>query len=351
MVKLTKKVRGLSTKTRLGVCKNMALRRKHHNSTFNKKRAVEHNGMFPYLARYLEQGQIENVSENTTKRRDGAIRRFIEWCDEWGIEDPREITKPHIDRYQRHLFYYRKPNGDPLSPGSQHVLLTPIKSFFKWLTKENYLLYNPASEMTLPRKPKRLPRNLLTIDEVQSIIETPDIETPEGIRDRAIIETLYATGIRRAELCGLKTDSVDHQRKTLFIKGGKGDKDRYVPLGDSAHQWIMKYLQQVRDRLLLDLNEPHLFLTDYGEPYNGSYLGHQVKNIIKEAGITVEGSCHLFRHAMATHMLENGADVRFIQMMLGHADLNTTQIYTQVSLNKLSEIHRATHPGNLPSDS
>ncbi len=301
--------------------------------------------MYPYMARYLEHGKVQGISKDTLKRRDSALRRFIAWCDERGIDDPKDVTKPLVDRYQRHLFYYRKSDGEPLSSGSQHVILSPIKGWFKWLTKENYLLYNPASEMTLPRKPKRLPRSLLSVEQVASILALPDVDTPEGLRDRAILETLYATGMRRAELCALKVDSIDHQRHTVFIRGGKGDKDRYVPLGQNAHDWTTLYLTDVRRLLVVDPAEHHLFLTDYGEPFNGSYLSAFVKRYVEKAGIKVTGSCHLFRHAMATHMLENGADVRFIQAMLGHEDLNTTQIYTQVSINKLSEIHRITHPG------
>ncbi len=324
----------------------MSLRKKKHDTHLNKKRPVEHTGMYPYMARYLLQCKVQGISPDTLRRRDSALRRFIAWCEEWGVDDPREVTKPLIDRYQRYLFYYRKSDGEPLSPGSQHVILSPIKGWFSWLTRENYLLYNPASEMVLPRKPKRLPRSLLTIEEVRQVLAVPDLQTPEGLRDRAILELLYPTGIRRAELCHLRIDSLDHQRRTVFVKGGKGNKDRYVPMGEQAHGWVMRYQTEVRPRLLVDPAEQQLFLTDYGEPFKGSYLSALVKRHITQAGIEVTGSCHLFRHAMATHMLENGADVRFIQAMLGHEDLNTTQIYTQVSITKLSEIHALTHPVN-----
>ncbi|ODS24402.1 hypothetical protein AB835_03630 [Candidatus Endobugula sertula] len=287
---------------------------------------------------------------DTIKRRDSALRRFIEWCDDRGLDDPTAITKPILERYQRYLYHYRKDNGEPLSIGSQNVMLTPVKSFFKWLTQENYLLYNPASELVLPKKPKGLPRNILSVEEVIHILSQPDTTTLEGVRDRAILEVFYATGIRRSELIHLKEYEIDHSRQTVFVKEGKYHKDRYLPLGKRALQWIQKYQREVRDHLLIDHQEPHVFLTDYGEPFNGSYIGHQVKKYIEQAGIKVSGSCHLFRHAMATHMLENGADIRFIQAMLGHADLSTTEIYTRVSIEKLREIHAATHPAKITAD-
>ena len=322
----------------------MALRRKKHNSRTRFKRVIEHNGFYPYFSRYLDSCEVQGVSKDTIKRRDSALRRFIEWCDDRGLDEPKNITKPILERYQRYLYHYRKDNGEPLSVGSQHVLLTPIKSFFKWLAQENYLLYNPASELVLPKKPKALPRHILTIEDVVTVLEQPDITTQAGIRDRAIVEVLYSTGIRRSELTSLCEYDIDYGRRTLFVREGKNNKDRYLPLGERALQWIKRYQSEVRDDLLMDQQEPHLFLTDYGEPFKGSYIGQTVKRYIEQAGITMPGSCHLFRHAMATHMLENGADIRFIQAMLGHADLSTTEIYTRVSIEKLREIHAATHP-------
>lgn len=324
----------------------MVLRKKKHTMHLNRKRQVEHNGLYPYLARYLSLCQVQGVSANTLRRRESALRRFIEWCDERSVQDPREVTKPMLECYQQYLYFYRKNDGQPLSTSSQHVILTPVKSFFSWLARENYLLYNPASELVLPKKPKRLPRAILSIEEAMSILAQPDIDTDTGVRDRALLETLYATGIRRSELVKLGDHDIDYTRHTLFIDEGKWNKDRYLPLGERALHWITRYRNEVRPKLLLSPQEQTLFLTDYGEPFSGGYVGMVVKKYIQQAGIHKTGSCHLFRHAMATHMLENGADIRFIQAMLGHADLSTTQIYTQVSIDKLREIHTATHPAS-----
>jgi len=312
---------------------------------------VQRNGLHRYAQAFLEWTEVKGYSKDTIKRRLSALRRFIVWCDERGINDPKEVTKPILERYQRYLYYYRKRDGEPLTFSSQHVILTPIKTFFKWLTKENHILYNPASELELPQKPKRLPKTVLHVDDVTAILNQPDVTTDEGIRDRAMLEVLYSTGIRRAELAHLSLYDVDARRGTLMIREGKGNKDRLIPIGQRALAWIEKYQHDVRPALVARRDEHTLFLTREGQPFRRGALSNRIKRYIDKAGIDVQGSCHLFRHAMATHMLENGADIRFIQAMLGHADLNTTQIYTRVSIDKLKEIHAATHPAkHITSD-
>ena len=151
------------------------------------------------------------------------------------------------------------------------------------------------------------------------------------------------------ELANLDVQDIDRGRETVLIREGKGKKDRMLPLGKRALYWLEKYRLEARPLMLNDAYERHLFLTDYGEPFSHNYdrLSHLVKLYLQHARIDKRGSCHLFRHAMATHMLDNGADIRFIQAMLGHANLNTTEIYTQVSVEKLREIHAATHPAKL----
>ena len=322
----------------------MVIRRKKHNTKFDRKIKIEHTGFYPYLQDYLEARLLKGYSAETNKRHDSMLRQFIGWCDDRSLNDPKEITKPILELYRKHLFYREKSNGQPLSFSAQHIALSTLRTFFKWLTKENYLLYNPASELELPKRPKKLPHAVLSVEDISSILNEPDIEKEEGIRDRTIMEILYGCGLRRNELIHLSVFDVDLKRKLLVVKGGKGNKDRVLPVGELVLQWLEKYLEDVRPLLLTHQDEITLFLTDYGEAYTGSTLGRMVKKHIKQAGIEITGSCHLFRHSMATHMLENGADIRYIQVMLGHEDLNTTQIYTQVSVEKLREVHKATHP-------
>lgn len=305
-----------------------------------------HLPLTAYMNAHFEWMLVSGYSEDTVRARRTAIKRFIVWCEQRSLRDPKDITKPILERYQRHLFYYRKADGRPITFGSQFGCLAPLKTFFKWLAKENHIPYNPASEIALPRLPKHLPRVILSIQEVESILREAEPKTPSGLRDRAMLETLYSTGLRRMELPGLALYDVDLTRRLVMVREGKGKRDRVVPIGARAAAWVDKYLQEARPQLLVADTES-LFLTDYGEPMAPEYVAMRVRRYMHFAGINKPGACHLFRHACATHMLENGADTRFIQALLGHADLGTTQIYTRVSIDKLREIHDATHPAKL----
>lgn len=301
------------------------------------------NGITHYLLRFLEWSNSMNYSHDTTKTRETCIRRFIVWCDARGLVSPNDITSPVLERYRRHLFHYRKSNGQPLSFSTQHSHLAPIKAFFKWLNKENYILYNPASDFELPRVPKRLPKNILSIEEINDMLNHTAVYGTIGIRDRAIMETFYSTGIRRVELVTLMIHDLDFVRGTLTVLG-KGKRDRVVPIGDRACAWLKKYLEEVRPSLVRDADSGYLFLTEYGEPFIKNRMTDLIKKYKEAVGIDKPGACHMFRHAMATHMLENGADIRYIQEILGHANLSTTEIYTRVSIKKLKQVHSATHP-------
>jgi integrase/recombinase XerD len=260
------------------------------------------------------------------------------------LASPTDITLPILERYQRHLYHYRKRDGSPLTFGSQYTELAPLKAYFKWLTRSRYLLYNPAAELELPKVVPKLARYVLSVADVEAILNATDATTPLGVRDRAILEVLYSSAIRRTELMNLAVFDLDTRYGTLLVRTGKGAEDRRVPLGERACQWLARYLDEVRPELLTGRDPGQVFLTIHGEPISSYTLGELVKGYIAKAGVKVQGSCHLLRHACATHMLENGADIRYIQALLGHSDLSSTQIYTHVALNKLKEIHAATHP-------
>jgi len=307
------------------------------------------HGLHAWLQRYLEWLRVKNYSERTALNREAYLTAFLAWCHERGITRPADVTRPILERYQRMLFHYRKPSGKPLSFRSQHSRLVPVRAYFKWLTRQNVLLANPASELELPRLEKRLPKHVLTAAEAEQVVNQADVDDPLGVRDRAILETLYSTGIRRMEVIGLGLFDLDVERGTLMVRQGKGKKDRMIPIGERAVAWIEKYVTEVRPGLVVE-PDVHadgggtLFLTNTGESFTPNRLTQLVRNYVDAAAIGKRGACHLFRHTMATIMLENGADIRFIQEMLGHAELSTTQIYTQVSIKKLKEIHSATHP-------
>lgn len=308
-------------------------------------------GMEVLLAKFLEWMALKNYSPRTIANRRIFLGVFIGWAEERGLMRPGDITKPILESYQRHLYYRRKRNGEPLSFRSQHTHLVPVRVWFKWLARNNHILYNPASELELPKVERRLPRHVLSVREVDQIINLADVRQPLGIRDRAILETLYSTGIRRMELIAVTLYDIDAERGTLTVRQGKGRKDRVVPIGDRALGWIDRYLHQVRPSLLVGGGAgDKLFLTHLGLPFTLARLSELVRDYVAAAGLGKKGSCHLFRHTMATLMLENGADIRFIQAMLGHASLATTEIYTQVSIKKLKEIHTATHPARAERD-
>ena len=325
----------------------MARRRARTGQRPVKPEPFAHNGITAYLNDFLNWCEVRQYSPKTLGHRKSWIGQFIGWCDERGLNEPQAITKPILERYQRHLFYLRKANGDPLSVRTQVSHLHALQAFFKWLTKQNHLLYNPASELELPKLRRSLPRYLLSRDEINTLLEQPQYAGDIGIRDRAILETFYSTGMRRMELCNLKLHDLDFSHGTVFISEGKGQKDRVIPIGDRALAWVRKYLDELRPELLTPPDEGNVFISDLGTPYQKHQLGDLVKKYLIKAGIDKPGACHLLRHAMATHMLEGGADIRFIQAMLGHAQLTTTEIYTHVSIYKLKAIHSATHPAKL----
>ena len=304
------------------------------------------NLLHAYKREFIEASLTSGLSPHTGEIRERALVAFIRWADERGLARPQDVTRPILQRYQRFLFHYRKADGAPLAFSSQATLLHPVRAFFKWLTVENHLLYNPAADLEVPRVPRQLPKVLLSVADVEHVLAQPDVETPMGLRNRAMLETLYSTGIRRLELARLKLFEVDTDRGTLMVRQGKGRKDRVVPLGERACRWIDRYQADVRPLLILEPDHGFLFVTDYGEPFEKNRLGDMVKRYMRLAGFE-HGSCHAFRHAMATHMLEGGCDIRYIQAMLGHSELSTTEIYTQVSIGKLKEIHAATHPARL----
>jgi len=212
------------------------------------------------------------------------------------------------------------------------------------MAKQNAILWNPASDLELPRKGRRLPHHVLTLTEVERVLAVPNVRDGLGLRDRAILEVLFGTGMRRLELCGLGVYDLDIERGTLHIRHGKGDKERVVPIGERALSWLGKYMDVVRPALVVDESEEALFLTRMGTTMGADALTERVRHYVRDSGIGKRGACHLFRHSMATLMLEGGADVRFVQEMLGHTKLETTQIYTQVSISKLREVYVKTHP-------
>ena len=294
---------------------------------------------------YLEHLQSHNFSQETVRTRTHDLRRFCHWCVDHGVYRAADVDKSLLERYQRQLHRYRKDNGEPLSFTTQTQRLISVRELFRWLCRQRHLPFNPASELELPRKPVRLPEEPMTIEEVESVLQQPDVADALGLRDRAMLEVLYSAGLRRTELVHLRVDDLNVSRGTLQVRQGKGHKDRVVPVGARALHWLERYLGRAREQLLLDPENRVLFLSAYGEAFHPVAVSARVKKYMKQAGVKRKGSCHQFRHSCATHMLEGGADIRYIQHMLGHDDLRSTEIYTRVSIQKLQQVHEETHPG------
>jgi integrase/recombinase XerD len=298
-----------------------------------------------WMRRYLEARKIRHASPMNLAVRRSQLARFNAWCVDAGIATPAEVTHAHLERFQRHLFYARKPTGEPYTINGQIAVLTNVQAFYRWMVRHKHLPSNPAADLELPKTVGLHLREPLSLAEVEAVLALPDLAEPYGLRDRAILEVFYATGIRRQELANLNAADIEEARGCLLVRQGKGRKDRFVPVGERALAWIAKYRREARPHLVGDPAEPRLFLNYQGHPLSAYALSWRIRHYFDRAGITKVGACHLFRHTMATAMLDNGADLRHVQEMLGHSMIVTTQRYTHVSIARLKAVHAATHPG------
>jgi integrase/recombinase XerD len=314
------------------------------NNTARKSAPPPSSPLAAMMEKHLLDLRVKNYSEYTIKNRRGHIVFFVGWCHDRGLTEPVEVTRPILEHYQRYLFHYRQKNGKPLTFRSQLARLVPIRMWFRWMARQRHILHNPASELELPRIEHRLPKTILTVAEMEQVLSQPNIHDSLGLRDRALMETLYSTGMRRLEVASLKLYDLDTERGTVTIRQGKGKRDRVIPIGDRAATWIEKYVSESRPQLVVEPDDHTVFLSNAGEPFCLDHLSDLVRTHVDGANIGKRGACHMFRHVCATLMHDNGADIRYIQQMLGHADLKTTQIYTQVSIRQLKSIHTATHP-------
>ena len=292
---------------------------------------------------YLEALEARRYSPATVEDRRRQLGRFLRWAGARGIAEPRQVTLPVLESYRLYLHQYRKRDGSPLGWGTQTQMLVAVRGLFAWLTRTRRIQTNPAAELELPRKAHRIPRDVLTAEEAERVMDQPDTSRGLGVRDRAILEVLYSTGIRRAECCGLQLTDVELRRGVLLVREGKGRRDRMVPLGERASEWLDRWLL-TRARYVTGEDDGWLFLSTRGRRLAPKRLGELVHRHIEAAAVGKQGSCHLLRHTMATLMLEAGADIRHIQELLGHAALSTTALYTRVSIRQLQDVHRRTHP-------
>jgi len=305
--------------------------------------------------RFSEWLDAINYSPKTRVNYTRDVKLFLDWLAEnTAINSLVEVTPAQLQQYQIALYHYerRANNGvatkekaaKRLSVGTQANRLAAVRKFFSWLLNEQQIAYNPASTLQLPKQPQRLPRGVLTKAEARRLIEATPAVKPRDIRDRAILETLYATGIRRAELIALTIYDADLQTATLKVEG-KGRRQRVVPLTQSAIAALKLYLDEARSLFVREAGQVRLFVsTRSGGPLDDADIVRIVAKAANRAGIRKHVTPHTLRHTCATHLLKGRADIRQIQKLLGHRRLSSTEVYTRVELTDLHEVIARCHP-------
>lgn len=288
------------------------------------------NEFINYLA--VERGLAQNTLESYGR----DLRQFQNYLMSSQIDIVKDSSRNTILTYLNSL----QTKGRAVSTISRN--LAAIKSFYQYLVRERYLEKDPAANLESPKLEKKLPK-ILSISEVEELLKQPNTYTPTGLRDKAMLELLYATGIRVSELISLNISDVNLDMG--YIKCyGKGAKERIVPLGSIAAKCVQDYINKGRAKLVRTYEEAALFVNHHGNRLTRQGFWKIIKRYAREANITKEITPHTLRHSFATHLLENGADLRSVQEMLGHADISTTQIYTHVTKNRLKEVYDKAHP-------
>lgn len=313
---------------------------------------------------YLEHLMLKNMAPLTIRQNDLALRVFLGWLAEKNIMDVAQVDSALFEDYKAWLSAYTGQRGAALGTGTIRERLFTPQRWFVWLKKKGVLVFNPIADVKAPRRKKQLPHGVMRPDEIRKVMAQPDLKTVIGYRDRTIMEVLYSTGARAAELTGLKVPDVDLQKKMVRIRNGKGGKDRFVPLSTPCCRFLDRYLKEFRPELAEGLRpcgnswlekaqtgKDLLFLSIYGGPMGKVWLGQMMKDYLRKAGITKAVSpVHGFRHSVATHLLESGMDVRYVQVLLGHNNINSTQIYTHVERNTLQALLKKYHPRELAQE-
>jgi integrase/recombinase XerD len=280
---------------------------------------------------WIEQGLAANTL--AAYRRDLSL--FADWLG-------REHGRALIEASETDLRQYALARHAGSAPTSTNRRLTVFKRFFRWAVRERMVDADPTLKLDSARQPLRVPKTLSEA-QVEALLAAPDVETPLGLRDRAMLELLYASGLRVSELVSLKTVNVSFVECALRVTG-KGAKERLVPFGEEALRWIERYVAEARPGILGRRASDALFVTGLGGPMTRQMFWKLLKAHALRAGISAPLSPHTLRHAFATHLLNHGADLRAVQMLLGHADISTTTIYTHVARERLKQLHALHHP-------
>ena len=279
---------------------------------------------------WLEDG----LSKNTLESYRADLSQFNAW-----------LTKQHkelLSANQADIQHYLAVKFPQSKPRSISRLIASMRRFYHYALRESLIKTDPTLQIESPKLPRSLPKSL-NEKEVEDLLNAPDIKQPIGLRDRAMLELLYASGLRVSELVGVKVTEVSTQDGVVRVTG-KGSKTRLVPMGEEAADWIDQYLKQARPKILDGQMTDALFVTARGNAMTRQAFWYLIKRYVLVAGISKHMSPHVLRHAFATHLLNHGADLRVVQMLLGHADISTTQIYTHVARERLKQLHSMHHP-------
>ena len=308
-------------------------------------------------AAYLQNAKLRNLGDLTIRQMEQALRVFIVYAAAQGVREAGQVDGSLFERYKAHLMGFRTRRGEPLSVGTVRDRLFIVQRWFLFLRKRGLIAYDPVAEVAAPRPAKRLPRGILRPDEVERLMATPNLKSLIGYRDRTMMELLYASGARAAEVSAIKVGDVSFEAKTVRVLG-KGGKQRLVPLTTQCCRFLERYIAAVRPELVQGIRPTgnnwlakagtagdRLFVSAYGGPMGPTWLSVVMRRYLLLAGITRPMSpVHCFRHTVATHLLGNGMDVRYVQAILGHNSIDTTRIYAHVERESMRKMLRAHHP-------
>ena len=294
---------------------------------------------------YLESLKVRHYAAGSLQRVLDGLKVFERYLALRGVADLREVTRATLADYQGWLL------EQDYSVTTRQGQLSTLRGFFAHLVAVDAVFLNPCEGMVLPRRPDRLPRNVLTREEVRRILNAPDTQTPKGLRDRAILEVFYSTGLRSRELWALTVQDVDWRNGFVRVNKGKFSKDRVVPLGGKACQYLREYVQKIRSewaRLAREQgrDDRALWLSSgrRHQPMTQQAIALVPRDAARQAGVGKTARPHVWRHTCATHMLANGSNIIYVQRLLGHRCLETTQVYTRVAVPELKATHRKKHP-------
>lgn len=325
--------------------KEMRKRRCHKGG----KKALPHEYLKTALGEALEDWLGEQrrcgLRKASIESRRIHIRLFLKWCWNCHVTRPEWISRGLLEAWLSWLEEYRTKKGAHYAANSKESLIRSVNAFLAYLLSHRRIDFNPLAGMRLRRCRGQSIPAILDEAQVMRLLELPDTSDALGLRDRAMLELTYSSGLRRSEVVNLKVSDLLCSEASIMVRNGKGGRERLVPLGGPAQTWLRRYLEEARPKMVVpESSSEELFLTGYGDGYSPVAWGQVVRRYLTAAGVVTRGGPHLLRHSCATHMLDHGADLRTIQTLLGHSRLDTTEIYTHVSMEHMRRVHHQTHP-------